>query len=75
LEDLLSEHEAVFWAAKISRVKEVAKKSDEYCIVLFEGLFGGMGSLNDLVLNAPASVNDKLHKELGRAYSVAMSLK
>lgn len=75
LENVLTEYETPFWARKIARVKKIAEKSDGYCVEQFLGLFGGMGSLNDLVLNAPASVNDKLHKQLSRAHKLASELK
>ena len=75
LENVLTEYETFFWAKKIARVKEIAEKSDGYCIEQFFDLFGGMGSLNDLVLNAPASVNDKLRKQLSRANNLASELR
>ena len=74
LENILSEYEAVFWAGKISRVKKIAEKSDGYSVEMFLSFFGGMGSLNDLILTAPASVNVQLREELSRAFSLAKKL-
>lgn len=63
------------WAAKILKIKQLAEKSDGYSIELFLGLFGGMGSLNDLVLNAPSTENDLLDAERRRGYLLATALK
>ncbi|MEL7428865.1 MAG: hypothetical protein AAFN43_02585 [Pseudomonadota bacterium] len=75
LEDILSKHEESFWAEKITRIREVADKSDGNCVELFLGIYGGMGSFNDLVLNAPPSVNELLDLERKHAYSLAQTLK
>ena len=75
IEGFLREYGALFWAGKINRVRDIANKSDGYSIELFFSYYGGMGSLNDLVLNAPNSVNDNLHEKLHRAYRLAETLK
>lgn len=75
IEGFLRKYGALFWADKIKRVRDIAHKSDGYSIELFFGYFGGMGSLNDLVLDAPNSVNDNLHEKLDRTYRLAETLK
>ncbi|MFV1567576.1 MULTISPECIES: DUF6966 domain-containing protein [Phaeobacter] len=75
LEAILAKHDQEFWAEKLSRVRQVAEKSDGYNVQLFEGLFGGMGSLSDLILDAPASANIELAEERTRAYELAQALK
>ncbi|TNE65330.1 MAG: hypothetical protein EP336_12970 [Rhodobacteraceae bacterium] len=74
LETILLKYEKGFWAKKLSRVRQISEKSDGYCVELFLGFFGGMGSLNDLVLIAPRPVNDEFEAELRRAYKLAQAL-
>ncbi len=75
LENLLHKHKSPYWASRIGKVRGIASKSDGFSIKLFFGYFGGMGSLNDLVLDAPNSVNDDLYKKLDLAYRLAKTLK
>ncbi|MEO0894121.1 MAG: hypothetical protein AAFY35_16075 [Pseudomonadota bacterium] len=75
LETILLEYDQGFWAEKLFRVRQVAEKSDGYCVQLFEGLFGGVGSFNDLMLEAPASTRKEFAIELTRAYERAQALK
>ena len=75
LQKILSQYEEGFWLIKINRIKQIAESSDGYCVGLFLGLYGGMGSFNDLVLDAPSSVNDLLHKERSLAYELAKALR
>jgi flagellar motor switch protein FliN/FliY len=75
LETILLKYEQDFWAGKLSRVRQTAEKSDGYCVKLFEGLFGGMGSFNDLTLEASASANKEFAAERTRAYELAQALK
>jgi flagellar motor switch protein FliN/FliY len=75
IEMLLAKYENDFWKEKIVRVRKVAEKSDGHCVDLFMGLLGGMGSLNDLVLDGPQSVNDELHKLLSLARAQIILLK
>lgn len=75
LEAILLKCEQGIWAEKLSRVRQTAEKSDGYCVQLFEGLFGGMGSFNDLILEAPASANKDFATERMRAYELAQALK
>ena len=75
LESILRSYERGFWLAKLIRVRHIAENSDDYSVQLFLGLFGGMGSFNDLVLKAPASVNNELATERTRAYKLAEALR
>lgn len=49
LEAFLIDHDD-FWAANVRRAADEIAKSDAHGLQRFLGLFGGMGSLNDLVL-------------------------
>jgi hypothetical protein len=60
-----------FWREQIVSVKEAAQNSDPSSIKRFLRMFGGMGSLNDLILNGSATANKTLSAELNRAYSIA----
>ncbi len=75
LEEILVEHEQSFWALKITRIRQIAEKSDGYCIEAFLNLFGGMGSFNDLVLDSSPAANDIFRLERSRAYTLAQALK
>ena len=56
-------------------MRQVAEKSDGHSVQLFEDMFGGMGSFNDLILDAPASANRELAEERSRAFELAQALK
>lgn len=75
LEGFLCENGPEFWAQKITKVRQVAEKSDGYCIELFLGMFGGMGSFNDLALNASPSINDEFYAERSWAFDLTQALK
>lgn len=75
LEAILSMHEGKFWSERVGKARQIAEKSDGYSIEMFLGFFGGMGSLNDVVLNAPMPVNDEFDAERRRAYKLAQALK
>lgn len=74
LEEILNQHEGGHWSEKISRIRGIAERSDGYSIVLFLGLFGGMGSFSDLDLNAPKPANDAFRQARARAYKLAKAL-
>lgn len=75
LEGLLYTYGSEFWAEKVSKVRQVAEKSDRYCVALFLGMYGGMGSFNDIILNASPSINDDFDQEKRLAYDLAQKLK
>jgi len=75
LQSILEQYEQGGWLRKISRVKQLAENSDGYCVTLLLGLYGGMGSFSDLVLDAPSAVNDRLSAERSLAYDLAHALR
>ncbi|WP_102916173.1 DUF6966 domain-containing protein [Phaeobacter inhibens] len=75
IEQILTEHQEEFWLSKIVRVRRATENSDGHCVRSFLSFFGGMGSFNDLVLNAPRSANDVLDRERRRGYELAQALK
>jgi flagellar motor switch protein FliN/FliY len=75
LETILLKYEQEFWAVKLSRVRQIAENSNGYSVQYFESLFGGTGSFNDVVLEAPASANRDFATERTRAYELAQALK
>src|ERR1700744_5807008 len=78
LEDFLS-GENQFWAGQVRRAADEVANSDSHGLQRFLGLFGGMGSLNDLVLYREASLmaaeNERLDFLRERAWMLANSLK
>jgi hypothetical protein len=50
IEALLRTHDASFWADEIGLCRASVEASDAYGLKRFLSMFGGMGSLNDLVL-------------------------
>jgi hypothetical protein len=75
LEKILTTQSENFWADNVSKSRQLAEKSDGYSVDQFLGLFGGMGSLNDLVLKTSQSENTEFEDHLSRAYALALSLK
>jgi hypothetical protein len=68
-----------FWADQVRKAADEVSNSDAHGVQRFLGLFGGMGSLNDLVLqrdDRPLSVeNDKLDDLRSKAWSLADNLR
>jgi hypothetical protein len=56
IEAMLSEHGEVQWAKEIASCITIVERSDAYGFHRFLKLFGGMGSLNDVVLCREGSV-------------------
>ena len=75
IEQILAEHGEEFWLSKIARVRRTAENSDGHSVEAFLGFFGGMGSFNDLALNAPRSSNVALDRERRRGFVLAKALK
>jgi hypothetical protein len=78
LEDLiatLTEYDEGFWVNKLSRVVNLAQRKDGRCLATFEAYFGGMGSLNDLILRGHPANTERFHRELSHAYKLATELK
>src|SRR5262245_47458970 len=78
LEELLSVHSA-FWSANVRRAADEVANSDGHGLQRFLSFFGGMGSLNDLVLHQGGkplrSENDRLDALRSKAWSVANALR
>jgi hypothetical protein len=79
LEMHLRQHDAPFWADHIAQCLGWIENSDAYGLSRFLALFGGMGSLNDLVLQRGddflSAENDQLQEMLGRTYEMADQLR
>jgi len=75
VERFLREHEQTYWADEVARSRYAVDQSDAYGLRSFLALFGGMGSLNDLVLSrdqvALQAENDQLHELTARAWKIA----
>ncbi|HWA61161.1 MAG TPA: hypothetical protein VG939_07290 [Caulobacteraceae bacterium] len=78
LEQRLAGH-ADFWADHVRRAADEVAKSDAHGVQRFLGLFGGMGSLNDLVLHHDGkplhAENDQLDALRARAWELADALR
>lgn len=79
LESLLEQNGEDFWSIKVKRAADTVAHSDAYGLTQFLGLFGGMGSLNDLVLHKggqPLEVeNERLDTLRSHAWGLADRLK
>ena len=75
LETHLRTNDAPLWAHHIARCAASIEQSDYYGVERFLGLFGGIGSLNDLILHRNGQMltieNDELRKLLTRTYEMA----
>ena len=68
-----------FWAANVQVASDEIARSDAHGLQRFLGYFGGMGSLNDLVLHDAGdplgSENDQLEALRHRAWELAQNLR
>lgn len=78
LKDFLRAHDQTHWADTIAGCVRAVDHSDARGLQSFLALFGGMGSLNDLVLFRKGVVlvseNDRLQDLVGRAWGMATAL-
>lgn len=78
LEAFLKVHNE-FWATNVERAANEVARSDAHGLARFLSLFGGMGSLNDLVLHRDGIPlgyeNDKLEALVTRAWHLAEGLR
>lgn len=78
LEEFLGRHDK-FWADHVRRAADEVAKSDAHGLKRFLGLFGGMGSLNDLVLchkgKPLQGENDELDALRAKAWGLASRLR
>ena len=67
------------WADHVRRAADEVSRSDAHGLQRFLGFFGGMGSLNDLVLHRDGlplvAENDQLDRLRARAWELAHALK
>ena len=78
LEDLiatLAEYDERLWVDNLSLVLNLAQRRDGRCIATFEAYFGGIGSLNDLMLRGHPANTQRFRRELSQAYKLAAELK
>lgn len=79
LESLLEQNGEDFWSIKVKRAADTVARSDPYGLTQFLGLFGGMGSLNDLVLHKGGqpleAENERLDTLLSHVWGLADQLK
>jgi len=73
LEHTLAGHKNATWARKLAHVRGIAERNDGHCLVAFQRLLGGMGSLSDLVLTSPAD-NRVFAQEFRRVCRLARAL-
>ena len=71
IESMLNVHGQAHWAAKAAACLTSVEKSDAYGVHRFLSFFGGMGSLNDVVLSRDDS---KLRALLSQGYQIGKSL-
>jgi hypothetical protein len=68
---LLRRYDDEFWAANVDRCRNWIEQSDFYGVVQLRELYGGMGSLNDVVLQRdgvmPVSDNERFDALRARA--------
>lgn len=75
----LRDGNSAHWAEQVARCADIVEQSDSYGLDRFLGLFGGMGSLNDVVLHRDDVLldheNNELHRLLNEAFELARRLK
>jgi hypothetical protein len=78
IEVLLSGHNQQFWADRVAGCRKIAEQSDAHGVRRFLSSFGGMGSLNDIVLTCDEATlgteNNRLRSLLSQAYELGQSL-
>jgi hypothetical protein len=78
LENLLKDHRGGFWVEEIQKCRRVVENSDAWGVHRFLGLFGGTGSLNDLILQRNGTIlieeNHELDALLTKASRAAQDL-
>ena len=74
LESLLEQNGEDFWSGRVSQAADTAARSDAYSLTRFLDLFGGMGSLDDLVLHKSGQPLETENKRLDTLRSNAWNL-
>ncbi|MDB5676862.1 MAG: hypothetical protein JWM65_3844 [Sphingomonas bacterium] len=70
----LSQQGEDFWSGKIAKAADSVAQSDGWGLEQFLGMFGGMGSLNDLVLYNGAEYSRAEDEQLDRMRAKAWNL-
>ena len=74
LEQLREAHGSNFWAEKIKKSRIAAENSDGWSVDHVLGLYGGIGSLNDLILETTKFENNKLQRLTSEVWHLAKQL-
>ena len=79
IEDVLRKERSTSWAKEVARCAELLEKSDVHGVDRFLKLYGGMGSVNDIVLYRDGVLlteeNDRLHRLLSEANDLGQRLR
>lgn len=79
LERFLAQHGEEFWSTNVARAADWVSRSDAFGLERFLSFFGGMGSLNDVVLHRGGKLllteNDRLVALRSKAWNLANRLK
>ncbi len=75
LEDHLRRYGECHWARTVALIRQKAERSDGRCVEEAIMLFGGMGSLNDLILGEAIEANDTLDRLSSKVWTLAQDLK
>ncbi|MGN6207121.1 DUF6966 domain-containing protein [Asticcacaulis sp.] len=79
LQTLLFQQGINTWAARVKQAADNIEKSDAYGLQQFLSMFGGMESLNDLILSQdgklPIEENEQLDSLRSKAWSLANNLR
>ncbi|MGG6893736.1 DUF6966 domain-containing protein [Rhizobium sp. BR 315] len=79
IENHLARYEEAQWAAMIGSSRASVERSDTWGVYSFLAMFGGMGSLRDLVLQHDGMIltaeSDELYEMLGEAWELGTRLK
>ncbi len=84
IKQILNDHAEDHWCKIVCESLQLIEQRDFHGVELILGCFGGMGSLNDLILNTKnghdaleteqSSLNDRLNDLLEQVYEVSSSL-
>lgn len=79
LEQFLKQQDEGFWSAYVARAAALVSRSDAYGLERILGAYGGMGSLNDLVLHRSGesltTENDQLDALRAKVWNLAHRLR
>ncbi len=74
LVELLSKHGTEPWVYQISKALTEVRASDGHGVLRIIRMYGGMGSLNDLILDGPDQDNNTLYRLRHEIYVLAEAL-